>query len=207
MSEYTLNADTLRLIALFENYTHSRVRDVVEEEDRLTFVIEEGYLGKAIGKGAANLKQLRDILKKEVDVVGYDSDRQKFLGNLFHRFKVDGIVVETRRDGKEVAKIAIDQADRGKAIGKGGRNINLMKTIAERHHGISDISLVEASELSGEKKPQGPREGGQRGGPGGERRGDGRRGGRGGRGRGGDRRGGPRGPRDGQQQPAGEQQP
>lgn len=139
--EIKLDADTLRLMTLFENVTGAQVKDCLEEEDRVTFVVVEGDVGKAIGKQASNLHKLRDILRKDVEVVGWAAEREKFLANVFHRYKVEKIEVEERRDGTVRAKITVDPREKGRAIGREGRNIKLARTLAKRHHGVDDVSV------------------------------------------------------------------
>jgi len=139
MPEFVMDADTLRVIQLFENVTGARVRDVVEEPDRTTFLVEEGQVGRAIGKGASHLKLLREHLKKDVEIVGFAADRAQFVKNLFHRFTVESITFEARGDKGDVAKVRIPQADKGKAIGKGGRNVTLARALAARHANVADV--------------------------------------------------------------------
>ncbi len=141
MAEIHLNADTLRLLALFEALTGAPARDVLEEEDRYIFVVEQGQIGRAIGKGGINLNRVRDKLQKDVDLVEHATTPEDFMKSLFHRFKVQSIEIHERKDGEKVAKIKIDPADKGKAIGRGGRNVQLVRTLADRHHGLKDVIL------------------------------------------------------------------
>lgn len=140
MVEIKLDADTLRLFSMFERMTGARLKDVFEEEDRSVFVVEEGDLGKALGKSASNLKRLRENLQKEIVLVGYSEDREKFVKNVFHRFAVESIEWEDR-NGDIIAHVKIPQEDKGKAIGKGGRNIQLARVLLKRHHQVADVSL------------------------------------------------------------------
>jgi N utilization substance protein A len=137
--EIKLDADTLRLITLFENVTGARVRDCLEEQDRLVFVVHEDDVGKAIGKQAANLRKLRDILNKDVEVVGWAPDRQKFIANIFRRYAVESIQLEERRDGVVQARVKVDARDKGRAIGRGGRNVQLARALAKRHFNVDDV--------------------------------------------------------------------
>lgn len=140
MVEIKLDADTLRVFAMFESMTGAELKDVIEEEDRIVFVVVEGQVGRALGKGAINLKRLRESLGKEIVLLGYAADKEQFLKNVFHRFKVEGVEWEDR-NGDIIAHVKIPQEDKGKAIGKGGRNIQLARLLMKRHHTVADVSL------------------------------------------------------------------
>ncbi|HVL48306.1 MAG TPA: NusA-like transcription termination signal-binding factor [Candidatus Thermoplasmatota archaeon] len=136
--EIKLDADTLRLFTLFERVTRARLKDLMDEPDRVIFVVDEGFVGKAVGKGAVNLKRLREMLNKEVEIFGYAADKKQFIENLFHRHKLEEVTFE-QRSGVEVARVKVDPAAKGKVIGKGGRNVQLARLLADRHHGVRDI--------------------------------------------------------------------
>ncbi|HUR70144.1 MAG TPA: NusA-like transcription termination signal-binding factor [Candidatus Thermoplasmatota archaeon] len=140
MVDIKLDADSLRTFAMFERLTGAELKDVIEEEDRIIFVVVEGQVGRALGKGAVNLKHLRENLQKEVVLIGHAAEREAFLKNVFHRFKVEGVEWEDR-NGDIIAHVKIPQEEKGKAIGKGGRNIQLARMLMKRHHHIADVSL------------------------------------------------------------------
>ena len=140
MVEIKLDADTLRIFAMFEGHTRASLKDVIDEEERIIFVVDEGQVGRAIGKGAVNLKRLRENLGKEVVLIGFAADRETFVKNVFHKFKVESIEWEDR-NGDIIAHVKVPQEDKGKAIGKGGRNIQLARTLLKRHHQVADVSV------------------------------------------------------------------
>ena len=51
-----LSTDQMRLMSLFQNVTKATARDCVEDEtqDKIIFVVQEGKMGLAIGKGGSN---------------------------------------------------------------------------------------------------------------------------------------------------------
>ena len=140
MVEIKLDADTLRIFAMFEGMTRASLKDVIDEEERIVFVVDEGHLGKALGKGAQNLRRLRENLGKEVVLIGYAADREAFLKNVFHRFQVESVEWEDR-NGDIIAHVKVPQTDKGKAIGKGGRNVQLARMLMKRHHQVADVSV------------------------------------------------------------------
>lgn len=140
MVEIKLDADTLRTFSMFEKLTGAELKDVIEEDDRIIFVVVDGHLGRAIGKGAQNLKRLRETIPKEVVLLQHADEREQFLKNVFHRFQVESVEWEDR-NGDIIAHVKIPQDDKGKAIGKGGRNIQLARMLMKRHHQVADVSL------------------------------------------------------------------
>lgn len=140
MVEIKLDADTLRIFAMFEGMTKASLKDVIDEEDRIIFVVEEGQVGRAVGKGAVNLKRLRENLQKEVVLIGYAADREQMLKNVFHRFQVEKVEWEDR-NGDIIAHVTVPSEEKGKAIGKGGRNIQLARMLMKRHHTVADVSV------------------------------------------------------------------
>lgn len=140
MVDIKLDAETLRIFAMFEGLTRTSLKDVIDEEERIIFVVEEGQIGRAIGKGAINLKRLRENLGKEVVLIGFASEREAFVKNVFHKFKVESIEWEDR-NGDIIAHVKVPQEEKGKAIGKGGRNIQLARTLMKRHHQVADVSV------------------------------------------------------------------
>lgn len=140
MVDIKLDAETLRVFAMFERMTGAELKDVIEEEDRIIFVVVEGQVGRALGKGAVNLKRLRENINKEVVLLGYAADREQMLRNVFHRFQVQSVEWEDR-NGDIIAHVKIPQEEKGKAIGKGGRNIQLARMLMKRHHQVADVGL------------------------------------------------------------------
>ena len=69
----------------------------------------------------------------------YDNDKKQFIINLFKPFKLEKVVVN--EEEKRVSVI-VNPRDKGKAIGKEGRNINILREIAKRQHGIEEIKVL-----------------------------------------------------------------
>jgi len=79
-----LSTDQMRLMSLFQNVTKATARDCVEDEtqDKIIFVVQEGKMGLAIGKGGSNIKSLKNIIKRNVELIEYFDDPIKFLKNI-----------------------------------------------------------------------------------------------------------------------------
>jgi len=137
----TLSQEEMSYIALAEDVTNAPIVDCIEMENRVTFIVEKGKLGKEIGKGAKNIKTIEKMLKKEVKFVEYDEDKKAFIMNLFKPYKLDEVVV-MEGEGGTIVNVTISPDDKGKAIGKSGRNINILREIAKRHHDIVTLKVL-----------------------------------------------------------------
>jgi N utilization substance protein A len=157
LTDLNLSMETIGLITEAEKRLRARIKDAVDEGERIVFITEKGHLGQALGKEAKNLQMMRDLLKKDVKFVEWDEDKQIFIRNLFKPFDVASIRMETLSvavpgemdaGGQPVTKIKIraivevEAKDKGKAIGKGGRNISSIRHIAKRHQEIDEVQVV-----------------------------------------------------------------
>lgn len=156
MTDVNLSMEAIGLITEAEKRLRARIKDAVDEGERVVFITEKGHLGQALGKEAKNLQMMRDLLKKDVKFVEWDDDKQIFIRNLFKPFDVASIRMESvstpsgdnDADGQPVLKVKVraivevEAKDKGKAIGKQGRNISSIRHIAKRHHEIDEVQVV-----------------------------------------------------------------
>jgi N utilization substance protein A len=138
-----LSADEMRYITLFESVTGARVCDclVREGENKLVFVVRQGDVGLAIGKGGSRIQRVRRMIGKGIEVVEYSDNPIEFIKNAFAPAKVKEVTI-VEREGKKVAHVDIEALDKGLAVGRRGQNIHRVKALALRHHGIHDVSLT-----------------------------------------------------------------
>ncbi|MES2153820.1 MAG: hypothetical protein V4510_01655 [bacterium] len=151
--------EAIGLIAEAEKRLRARIKDAVDEGERIVFITEKGHLGQALGKEAKNLAMMRELLKKDVKFVEWDEDKQVFIRNLFKPFDVASIRMETLTVTPPVdpnnpdapapepklkirAIVEVEAKDKGKAIGKQGRNIASIRHIAKRHHEIDEVQVI-----------------------------------------------------------------
>lgn len=141
MTEITLSNETVQYINLASKYSGASIKDCVVTDDRIVFVVEKGQLGIAIGSKAKKLEKLRNLLKKNVKFVEFDEDKKKFIQNLCKPHIVNNIIFEGD-DNESIVKVEVSPRDKSKLIGKGGRNINMIRQLAQRHHPIKDVQIL-----------------------------------------------------------------
>lgn len=138
-----LDTETLRYMAALGKTTGAQVVDCIVDGTTIIYVVEQGQLGTAIGKGGVNVKRLSTQLGRKMHIIELHSDPVQFTGNLLGGEKNGRKCwknIFLKEDG-ETKRIVIesDLKSRGTILGKGGKNIEMIKNLLKRHHGIEDV--------------------------------------------------------------------
>ncbi len=138
-----LSTDQMRLMSLFQNVTGATARDCVEDEkqNRVIFVVNEGKMGLAIGKGGSHIKNLQNIVKRNVEIVEYSDDPIKFLKNILNSKLVNEVKMNKRDDGTLQAIVSVDPKKKGIVVGREGRNAEKARLLAKRYFEISSVLI------------------------------------------------------------------
>jgi len=130
-------------MSLFQSVTGATARDCVEDEkkDRVIFVVNEGKMGLAIGKGGSHIKNLQNLVKRNVELVEYSEDAIKFLKNILNSKLVSDVKVNTRADGSLQAIVTVDPRKKGIVVGREGRNAEKARLLAKRYFEISSVLI------------------------------------------------------------------
>ncbi|MEM0375093.1 MAG: NusA-like transcription termination signal-binding factor [Nitrososphaerota archaeon] len=131
-----------RYIAIFEQLTDVEVLDYLELDDLIVFMVRKGDAGKAVGKGGRKLTDLSQLLGgKRVKVVEHSDDLKEFLVNAMLPANVKEVEI-TERDGKVTAIVRVPEEEKGKAIGKGGKNLKAVRELLRRHFKVERLVLA-----------------------------------------------------------------
>lgn len=141
MSDKTFTGETLQQMALFQSQTGIEALDCLESETKVLFVVPEGQVGRAVGKGGNHVNRLRQVLNREVQVVEYSPDARTFVENVFRGYGVREVVLEDRGDHLH-ASVTVDPLRKGRAIGKEGRNLRLARELISRHHRVQSVVIA-----------------------------------------------------------------
>jgi len=140
MTDILLSNENMQYINMAGKITKTDILDCMIADDKLIFIVKKGQLGAAIGIKAKNLEKLRSLFKKNIKFVEFDDDKGRFIINLCKPYKINNIILEGEGDST-VAKLEVDISDKSKIIGKGGRNIDVIRKLAKRHHSIRDVQI------------------------------------------------------------------
>lgn len=118
-------------INLFESITRTNVKDCFNN-GKLTFIVDQGQIGKAIGIKAQNIKRVEKMLKKRIRVVEFNSDVKQFIKNLIYPLKPK----EVQEEENIITIVAEDIKMRGQLIGRDKRNIKNLQEVVNKYFNV-----------------------------------------------------------------------
>ena len=150
-----LGREEMDLIKLFTAITGVNTLDcyILHEEeqdgtinDRIVYMVNNIDLSKSVGKNGINVKKLKEKLSKNIDIIAYSKDLNRFIRNLFFPAKIIKIEEQIRNDAnsgkkKVIVMVEIRSEDKGRAIGKFGRNIRKANIFVKRHFQIDHLII------------------------------------------------------------------
>ena len=142
-----LTTDQIKLMSLFQNVTGATARDCIEDEnqDRVIFVVNPGKMGLAIGKGGSTIRNLQNLVKRNVELVEFSEDPAEFLKNILNHKLVSEVKINKRLDGSLQAIVLVDPKKKGIVVGREGRNAEKARLLAKRYFQISSV-LIQSPE-------------------------------------------------------------
>jgi N utilization substance protein A len=139
-----ITCDEMRYIALFESISGASVKDCIidEEQERAIFIVNQGQVGVAIGKGGRNIHTLEKMTGKKHEIIEYSEDPVQFIKNALKPAMVREVRITERTDGKTMAVVTVNSKDKGVAIGKNGKNAERLRFLAKRYFQIQNVSIT-----------------------------------------------------------------
>ncbi len=133
---YDINMINFRNI--FENITKCGIKDFISKENSITIIVNEGEIGKAIGKNGGNVKNLERKFNKKIKIIEYNNNIKTFIKNLIKPIEVKKIEIE---DGNVTINIP-GIKEKGQIIGRDRKNIEEFKKFVSKYFEVKDIKVV-----------------------------------------------------------------
>ena len=137
------SAHEIRFIALFESMTGAMVKDCIidDKNAKVTFVVKNGDMGLAIGKGGSTVTKVKKAVGRGVEIIEFNDDSEQFIRNILAPAEIKSIKVVEKEGKDKIAFVSTDSSNKRIAIGKNGINIERAKLLAKRLHNIENIIL------------------------------------------------------------------
>ena len=123
-----LNLDSFAYGNLAAKIMKLTPKAVIEGEDQFYIVVPMGTVGKAIGKGAENIKKLNLKLKKRVKIIEFHPHVKTFIAKIIAPLEVESIEETNNsiiiKDSRKKTKSLL--------IGHSAKNLKLLSETVER---------------------------------------------------------------------------
>ena len=123
--------------------TGAMVKDCILDDDntKVTFVVKNGDMGLAIGKGGSTVTKVKKAVGRGVEIIEHNDDPAQFIKNILSPAELKSIKIVEKNNDEKIAIVNTDSSNKRIAIGKNGTNIERAKLLAKRQHEINNIIL------------------------------------------------------------------
>ena len=134
-----INQQLLGYMNVFESVTKAKVVDAfIDMNERVVFIVEEGDMGKAIGKAGINIRRLGNMMKKNLRIIEFSDDAVKFVRNIIMPIKTENIGIESNlvviKPGNTQSKAML--------IGRNRAKLNEINMIVKRHFKNIEVKIA-----------------------------------------------------------------
>jgi N utilization substance protein A len=145
MESEKITIEELRFISMFQDFTGATAYRCIRDESdtKLYFLVNPSEIGKAIGKKGSNVKLMAKLFNKKIEIIPYSPEMslEEVVKNLFPGVKILQVEVKEKGEEKRVY-VKVVEEDKGKAIGREGRNISRARRILNVLFGIDKVIVV-----------------------------------------------------------------
>lgn len=138
--EITVDNKIMGYIQLFESLTHEHLRECLENEDIVLFIVNEKKIGEIFKRNPNIVSLLKDRVNKHIILAEVSRDLLSMTRNVLFRYGVKEIYI-TWKEGQTDIQVAVAQEEIGRVIGKEGRNIKLFREAIGRFFPIHSLSV------------------------------------------------------------------
>lgn len=134
----SFDTDMLKFMGLFENITHSKLKDCFFDREKLVFIVDKGEMGKALGKNKMNIVKLEKMLKRKIKIVEFDDNRIQFITNYLAPLRI----IDIKEEGEVVTVTGADTKTKGLIIGIKAQNLRNLEKVISKYFTIEEIKVI-----------------------------------------------------------------
>ncbi len=133
------DVELLKLMSLFEKITKASLKDCFVNRDKIVFVVNEGEMGKALGKQKSNIQRIEETINRKIKIVEFNPDVLEFIKNLMFPLRI----LEITQDDVVVTIKGPDAKTKGLMIGARAQNLRNYEEIVKKYFdNINEIKVV-----------------------------------------------------------------
>ncbi|HLD12915.1 MAG TPA: KH domain-containing protein [Candidatus Nanoarchaeia archaeon] len=125
------NLELIGYVTTFENLTQAKVKEAFYDTNHiLTFIIEPGDIGKAIGKKGSNVKRLAGLIKKRLRIIEFNTNIIEFTKNAI----LPHIPKSVKQEGTIIIIQAADNQQKSAIYGRDKNNLKNLQIIINKYY-------------------------------------------------------------------------
>lgn len=137
MSKIVFDMKLMKLMSLFASMTGVSPKDCIDNNGYL-FIVPEGTIAKAIGKGGVNTKRIEKAVKRKIKIVEFNPLVVKFVQNMMYPATCKNVV---EKDGIVTVE-SQDHKSRGIMIGRNAQTLRETESVVKRYFDIKEIKVI-----------------------------------------------------------------
>jgi N utilization substance protein A len=139
-SRVKLDQESLGLSLLVERIAKVQVKDCFKDDNNemIYVIVNQGELGKAIGKGGENIHRIQQELGKRVKMIEYKDNVSDFVRGFAYPLQVKEVVQE----GNVVIIKDDDRKTKSLLIGRDAKNLKLLNRAVKRFFNVEEVKVV-----------------------------------------------------------------
>ncbi|MBU0636585.1 NusA-like transcription termination signal-binding factor, partial [Candidatus Micrarchaeota archaeon] len=93
-----IGSQEIQYLNVFQSVSRTHAKDCLIGNNMISFLVKEGQMGLTIGKNGENVKKLRKLLKKNVELFEHKQTPQAFLDSAFPQISFIGFETEKNEE-------------------------------------------------------------------------------------------------------------
>lgn len=138
MTRIKYDETLIKYMSFFESITRTKLKDIIDNNESLTFIVQPGNISKAIGKKASNVQKLNKALKRKIKIVEFNPDVMQFIKNYSYPLKITDI----KKEDDIVTITGEDTKTKGILIGRNASNLRYLEKVVQRYFDIKEIKVI-----------------------------------------------------------------
>jgi transcription termination/antitermination protein NusA len=135
----TYTGETLQYMRLFEKLTGAQLKDCFVSREKLVFLVDEGQMGRALGKNKMNIVKLEKAVNTRFKVVEFSSDMLQFIQNMMAPLRI----VEMKEEDGIVTITGPDEKTKGLMIGARAQNLRAYEDVIKKYYpNLKEIKVI-----------------------------------------------------------------
>lgn len=132
------DVNLMKFMSLFESITKASLKDCINQDSMIVYIVQPNEIGKAIGSKGANVRRLENIIKKKVKIVEFAPEPVNFIKNLIYPLQVK----EIKEEDGVFTLVPPDLKTRGLLIGRNASFLRAYEAIVKRYFEVKELKVT-----------------------------------------------------------------